>query len=197
MTPPPRVLHRCKRLLAGLGTPPWSLASWWRPTPPPAHVVDTWITHEFVVRGLSPPHCTPVALARALERERQMTIVFQPHASDDPGVYGLVHRPVASVQHLYVILFRPTYSLALCRLILFHELAHILFDHPLAEVSRVSALCGFLVTDAEEAVAEAFGVGAMQHSLLHEGAAAVPAAAEDGGAASAFGQFLQRTQYRP
>ena len=44
----------------------------WRSTPRHAHAVAEWIRREFAVRGLAPPHCTPEALARALERERQI-----------------------------------------------------------------------------------------------------------------------------
>lgn len=193
---PPRLLQRGTTLLANLGLPPRRRAVW-RSTPHPGQGVDAWITHEFTVRGLAPPHCTPAALARALERERQLTILFQPHVSDDIGVYGLVHRPVTAAPDLYVILFRPTYSLALCWLIQFHELAHILFAHPLAAAPEGSALCGCLITRTEEGVAEAFGVGAMQYSCVDAGAAAVPAVAEEEGRLSAFGQLLRRTQYQP
>ena len=52
------------------------------------------------------------------------------------------------------------------RVILFHELAHLLFEHPLTEVAGVGGLRGFLVSDADDALAEAFAVGAMQYSFL-------------------------------
>src|SRR2546425_7634109 len=47
-----------------------------------------WITREFACRGLVPPHSTPAALARALERERGISITFVPHVSAEPGVSG-------------------------------------------------------------------------------------------------------------
>ena len=122
------------------------MASWWWHTPHTAGAADAWITREFAVRGLAPPHCTPEALAQALERERQITIAFQPHASDDPGVYGRLYRPVERAD-TYIILFRPTHSIALRRLLVFHELAHILFDHALTEVAGVGALRGYVVSD--------------------------------------------------
>jgi hypothetical protein len=64
----------------------------WRRTPHKIPAINEWITREFAARGLSPPRCTPEALAQALERERQLTIEFRAHASDDPGVYGLLYR---------------------------------------------------------------------------------------------------------
>ena len=106
----------------------------WQYTPRPASAVDEWIRREFEGRGLTPPHCTPEALAQALERERQIIITFHPHASDDPGVYGLLYRQEGAPPH-YMIVFRPTHSIALRRLILFHELAHLLFEHPCTEVA--------------------------------------------------------------
>ena len=172
------------------------MAAWWRRTPRTARAVDEWITREFAVRGLAPPHCTPEALARALERERQITIEFQPYASDDPGLYGLLYRP-AGRAHTYVVMFRPTHSIALRHLIVFHELAHLLFNHALTEVARVGLLCGYMVSDEDDARAEAFAVGAMHYSFLDTAASTGPAEVEDDGAASAFGAFLKRTQYRP
>ena len=172
------------------------MGAWWRRTARSARAVDEWITREFTVRGLAPPHCTPEALARALERERQITIAFRPHASDDPGVYGLLYRK-AEYAHTYVILFRPTYSLALRRLTLFHELAHLLFEHPLTEVAGVGMLRGYMVSSKEDAIAEAFARGAMQYSFLDAASSRVPTNAEDDVSASAFGQLLKRTQYRP
>jgi hypothetical protein len=145
---------------------------------------------------LAPPHCTPEALAQILERERQIVITFRPHASDDPGVYGLICHEESSPPH-YVILFRQTHSLALRRLILFHELAHLLFKHAFTDVPGVGALRGFLVSDADDAVAEAFAVGAMQYAFLDPDASTAPADAEDEDATSVFGQLLKRTQYRP
>ncbi|HEY7493932.1 MAG TPA: hypothetical protein VIH59_22870 [Candidatus Tectomicrobia bacterium] len=172
------------------------MASRWWHTPRTAPAVDAWITREFTVRGLAPPDCTPEALARALERERQITIEFRPHASDDPGVYGLLYRPEGCA-HTYVIVFRPTYSIALRRLTLFHELAHILFEHPLTEAAGVGTLRGYMVSDQADAMAEAFAVGAMQYSFLDEAVSRAPTDAEDDVLASACGQLLKRTQYRP
>jgi len=120
--------------------------------------VADWIAREFASRGLVPPHCTPEALARVLERERQITILFQPYASNDPGVYGLLCRPVAS-PHLAIILFRPTYSLTLRCLILFHELAHLLLDHPVP-AGPCRGARGVWGARRHEADAEAFAVGA-------------------------------------
>ena len=59
------------------------MSSWWQHTPRSARTLPAWITREFTVRGLAPPDCTPEALARALERERHITIEFRPLASDD------------------------------------------------------------------------------------------------------------------
>jgi hypothetical protein len=167
-----------------------------RSTPRHPYVVAAWIRREFAVRGLVPPHCTPEALARALEQERQITIVFQPHASDDPGVYGLLYHPPGRAD-TYIICFRPTPSLVLRRLIVFHELAHILFDHPCPHGAGKGGLRGARGVDEEDARAEAFAVGAMQYSFLDVDVPTAPAAAEEDSAVSAFGQFLQRTQYQP
>ena len=166
----------------------------WRSTPRTTGTVDEWIRREFAVRGLTPPHCTPEALARALEQERQITIVFRSHVSADPGVYGLLFHPEAYA-HIYIILLRPTQNMALRRLIMFHELAHILFDHALTEVVGVGALRGYMVADQDDARAEAFAVGAMQYSFLDEEAPWPQPAGEDDVAPSAFGQFLQRAEY--
>jgi hypothetical protein len=171
------------------------VSRWWS-TPRQARAVDEWIRREFAVRGLTPPDCTPEALAQALERERQIVIEFRPHASDDPGVYGLLYRHEGGAP-TYVILFRPTHSIALRRQTLFHELAHLLFDHALTEVAGVGVLRGYMVSDEDDAVAEAFAVGAMQYSFLDANAPAAPAETEDEGSASTFGQLLKRTQYRP
>ncbi len=170
------------------------MISRWKHTPRPVPAVEAWITQEFAVRGLAPPDCTPEALARALERERQITIAFRPHASDDPGVYGLLYRPEGHAD-MYIILFRATQSIALRRLIVFHELAHILFDHALTEVVGVGALRGYMVADQDDAIAEAFAVGAMQYSLLDGDAPRQRTDGEDDVSPSAFGQFLQRTGY--
>ena len=172
------------------------MRAWWRRTPRSARAVDEWITREFAVRGLSPPDCTPEALARALERERQITIAFRPHVSDDPGVYGLLYRK-AGCAHTYIILFRSTHSIALRRLTLFHELAHILFEHALTEVAGEGVLRGYMVSDEDDAIAETFAVGAIQYSFLDAEESRAPTNADVGGATSAFGQFLKRTQYRP
>ena len=45
------------------------------------------------------------------------------HCPRLPGVYGMLYRKVGC-EHTYIILFRPTHSIALHRLTLFHELAH-------------------------------------------------------------------------
>lgn len=172
------------------------MVSRWRSTPRKTRAVDEWIRREFAVRGLTPPHCTPEVLARALERERQITIVFRSHVSDDLGVYGLLYHP-EDYAHIYIILLRPTHNIALQRLIMFHEVAHILFDHTLTEVAAVGGLRGYMVSDADDAVAEAFAVGAMQYSFWDAEASTAPADAEDDSSTSAFGQLLKRTQYRP
>jgi hypothetical protein len=164
---------------------------WWRHTPCSARAVHEWITHEFTVRGLSPPDCTPEALARALERERHITIAFQPHASSDPGVYGLLYRPVG-YPDVYIIVYRPTHNVVLHRLTLFHELAHILFDHALTEVACIGILRGYMVSDQDDAMAEAFAVGAMQYSFLDIEAPRQSTELDDDGDPS-FGLYLQRT----
>ena len=155
-------------------------------TPP----VEDWITREFACRGLVPPHCTPDALARALERERGIRIRFVPYVSEEPGVYGLVYRHEGHA-NTYSIVFRPTQNLALRRLILFHELAHLLFNHLGTAVGGDSALRGYMVTDAADAVAEAFAVGAMQYSFSAEDPLR-PTDRTDDVSTSAFGQVLQR-----
>jgi len=154
-----------------------------------------WVAREFTRRGLAPPHCTPEALARALERERRITIEFKCHPSDDPGVYGLLYHP-AGRPRTYVIVLRQTPSLALRRLVMFHELAHLLFGHALKEVAGEGELCGYLVADADDAQAEAFAVGAMQYSFVDTDAWTVSAAADDV-STSVFGQFLKQTRYQP
>ena len=168
-------------------------ARWWTP-PRPAPVVEAWIRREFAVRGLAPPDCTPAALARALERERQITIAFRPHVSEDPGVSGMLAR-LAAYPDTYIILFRATPSRVLRRLILFHELAHLLFDHVLIEVVGIDGLRGYMVADEDDARAEAFAVGAMQYSFMDEEAPWPQPAGEDNVPPSAFGQFLQRAEY--
>lgn len=161
-----------------------------------AHGVDVWITREFAMRGLFPPHCTPEALARALERERQITIEFQSHVSDDPGVYGLLYRREGCAS-TYVIVYRPTQSMALQRITLFHELAHILFHHSLTDVAEVGALRGYMVSDPDDAAAEAFAHGAMYFSLLAGDEPRKPTDVDNDVATSAFGYFLRRTEERP
>jgi hypothetical protein len=165
----------------------------WPRTPRHAHGVAAWITREFAQRGLAPPHCTPEALARALERERQITIAWRPHASDDPGVYGLLYR-TAGCDDTYVILYRPTRSITLHRLIVFHELAHILFHHALTEVPGVGTLRGYMISDTDDAIAEAFAVGAMQYSFLDAEEPLQRTDGENNGSTSAFGQLLQRAE---
>ena len=137
----------------------------WRYTPRTVHE-DDWITREFTSRGLTPPHCTPEALARALERERQITIVFRAHASGDPGVYGLLYRSEEDEQ-TYIVLFRASHSIVLRRLTVFHELAHLMFDYGVPDVGCQSALRCALVSDAREARAEAFAIGAMHYSFTN------------------------------
>src|SRR5262249_27046522 len=151
---------------------------------------------EFEGRRLVPPHCTPEALAQALERERQIVITFVPHASNDPGIYGLLYRQEGSPPR-YVIVFRQTPSIALRRVILFHELAHLLFEHHFTEVAGAGALRGCIVADEEDAMAEAFALGAMRYSFLDAEPSTAPAEAEQDGSTSVFGQLLKRTQYRP
>jgi hypothetical protein len=92
--------------------------------------------------------------------------------------------------------YRPTHSIVLRRLILFHELAHILFDHTLTEVGGIGVLRGYMVSDKDDAMAEAFAMGATQYSFLDADLATAPADAENNVSASAFGQFLKRTQYK-
>ena len=154
-----------------------------------------WIAREFASRGLVPPHCTPEALARALERERGICIRFVPYVSEEPGVYGLVYRHEGRA-NTYSIVFRPTPNLALRRLILFHELAHLLFNHLATEGGGDGALRGYMVTDAEDAEAEAFAVGAMQYSFSAEDPLRQTDTEADG-APSVFEQYLQRTAYWP
>ena len=168
----------------------------WRQTPQKTPGVDEWITREFTARGLGGPNCTPEALARALEHERQITIEFQSHASDDPGVYGLLYRQKGCEDH-YVILYRPTRSITLHRLILFHELAHILFKHPLTEVAGVAGLRGYMVSDKDDAIAEAFAFGAMQYSFMDADSLRQRTDVEDDASPSAFGHLLKRTEYWP
>jgi hypothetical protein len=165
-----------------------------RQTEPPSRSVPDWITREFARRGLRPPHCTPKALARALERERGIHIRFVPCVSEEPGVYGLVYRHEGRA-NTYSIVFRPTPNLALRRLILFHELAHLPFHH-LRPEGGDGALRGYMVTDAADAVAEAFAVGAMQYSFSAE-VPLPPTDLEADGALSAFAQYLERTAYWP
>lgn len=176
---------------------------WRQCAPCQVHALQERVAHEFATRGLVPPHCTPENLARALERERQITIAFQPHDSHDVGVYGGVYRIKGSDTH-YVILYRPTYSIVLQRVTLFHELAHLLFRHELkamvehvhTAVMAVGSLRHHLIADQDEAEAEAFAVIAMQYSFLDtSGARGFAGEADDKTSASAFGQFLQQTRY--
>jgi hypothetical protein len=170
----------------------------WRrqPTAPPTPPVADWITHEFACRGLVPPHCTPEALARALERERGIRILFVPDDIDEPGVTGMVcrHKTYANT---YSIVFRPTSNLALRRLIWFHELAHLLF-HDLATDAGEGddAQRGPMVKNTTEARAEMFAVGAMQYSFGAEDPLSLADQAGDV-TVSAFGHYLQRTAYWP
>jgi len=125
-----------------------------------------------------------------------MTIEFRPHASDDPGVYGLLYRP-AGCRDIYIIMYRPTHNIILRRLILFHELAHLLFDHALTEVAGIGALRGYMVSDKDDAMAEAFAVGAMQYSFLEADAPVKLTEVDDDVSTSAFGQALKRARYWP
>jgi len=125
-----------------------------------------------------------------------MTIEFRPHASDDTGVYGLLYRP-AECPDIYIIMYRPTHNIILRRLILFHELAHILFDHALTEVAGIGALRGYMVSDKDDAMAEAFAVGAMQYSFLEADAPVKLTEVDDDVSTSAFGQALKRARYWP
>jgi hypothetical protein len=153
--------------------------------------VDAWITQEFEVRGLAPPHCSPEALAQALESERHIAIEFRAHESDDPGVYALVYRNEGCA-NAYVILFRPTQSITLRRLNLFHELAHILFKHKLMDAAGIVGLRGYMVSDEDDAQAEAFAVGAMQYSFMDDTDATAPVEDSDDTSESAFGWLLKR-----
>ena len=153
--------------------------------------VADWITREFTSRGLVPPHCTPEALAHALERERGIRILFVPDPIEEPGVSGMLYRHKAC-EHTYSILFRPTPNLVLRRLIWFHELAHLLFDDLGTDAGGGdSAQRGAMVTNATEARAEAFAVGAMQYSFGAEDPLPRTGRADDV-STSAFGQLLQR-----
>lgn len=155
-----------------------------------------WVAREFLVRSLVPPHCTPEALAQALERERHITIVFRSYMSNDPGVYRLLSRPKGQ-EDTYIILFRATQSLILRRLTMFHELAHLLFNHPLTEVGGEGVLRGYMVTDADDAMAEAFAIGAMEYSFYDTDGLLHLTDREDDVSQSAFGHFLRRTESRP
>jgi hypothetical protein len=161
------------------------------PTPQP---VEDWITREFACRGLVPPHCTPEALARALERERGISIWLVPSVSEEPGVYGLVYRHEQRA-NTYVIVYRQTPNMVLRRLIVFHELAHLLFDHLLTEVAGTGALRGYMVSDHDDAMAEAFAVGAMQYSFRDAEAPQPRHERDEQVSTSAFGQLLKRTGY--
>jgi anaerobic selenocysteine-containing dehydrogenase len=167
-----------------------------RQTGPPSRPIPDWITREFARRALRPPHCTPDALARALERERHITIEMRAYASDDPGVYGLLYRK-EGCEDTYVILYRPTRNIALHRQIVFHELAHILSNHALTEVAGVGGLRGYMISSEDDAVAEAFAVGAMQYSFTDADASRKRTDADDDVATSAFGHLLKRTAYWP
>jgi hypothetical protein len=125
-----------------------------------------------------------------------MTIEFRPHVSEDPGVYGLLYRPVGCPDTA-IIVYRPTHNIVLRRLILFHELAHLLFNHALSDVAGLGVLRGYMVSDADDAMAEAFAVGAMQYSFLDAEAPQQRTEVEDDVSPSAFGQVLQQTGYWP
>ena len=125
--------------------------------------VEDWITREFASRGLVPPHCTPEALAGALERERGIRILFVPHESEEPGISGMLYRHEGRA-NTYSILFRPTPNLALRRLIWFHELAHLLFDDLGTDAGGDGALRGSLVTNADGGAGR--GVCRRRHAVL-------------------------------
>jgi hypothetical protein len=54
-----------------------------------------------------------------------------------------------------------------------------------------------MVSDADDAMAEAFAVGAMQYSFLETDASARGAETTDDVSTSVFGQFLKQTRYHP
>jgi hypothetical protein len=54
-----------------------------------------------------------------------------------------------------------------------------------------------MVSDADDALAEAFAVGAMQYSFLETDASARAAETTDDVSTSVFGQFLKQTRYQP
>jgi hypothetical protein len=117
-----------------------------------------------------------------------------PSVSEEPGVYGLVYRH-EQCANIYSIVYRQTPNIVLRRLIVFHELAHLLFDHALTEVAGTGALRGYMVSDQDDAMAEAFAVGAVQYSFLDTEAPHQRQERDDQVSTSAFGQLLKRTGY--
>lgn len=163
------------------------------------HTFHERVIHEFSVRGIVPPHCTPENLARALEGERQMTIVFRSYESNDFGVnvYGSLYRQKGSDSH-YVIFYRTSYSIILQYRTLFHELAHLLFRHKMSEIKRGQTPAGkmhlgYEVSNEDEAEAEAFACMATQYALLDPDGVAAYAGGER--SPSEFGQLLDKTRY--
>ncbi len=165
---------------------------WWHKTQPMVHR-DDWITREFTKRGLTPLHCTPEALAQALEREHQITIAFRPHDSDDPGIYGMLYHSDEDTR-TYIVLFRASHSVVLRRLTLFHELAHLIFDHELPTPGHACHCRRSLILDVKEARAEAFAMGAMHYSFALAAPQQQPQRERDV-TLSAFGQYLKRIAY--
>ena len=58
----------------------------------------------------------------------------------------------------------------------------------------VGALRGYMVSDRDDAIAEAFAVGAMQYSFMEAEALQQRTDGEDDRSPSAFGQLLQRAE---
>ncbi|MGE3541364.1 MAG: ImmA/IrrE family metallo-endopeptidase [Candidatus Tectimicrobiota bacterium] len=112
--------------------------------------------------------------------------------SSDPGVYGLLYRSKED-ENAYVVLFRPSHSIVLRRLTLFHELAHLIFDYELPDMRSQGALRCALMSDATEIQAEAFAIGAMHYSFIHTPSVLRINWEED--VVSAFGSYLKRTAY--
>lgn len=113
---------------------------------------------EFPRLGLYPP-CTPERLARKLEKLRSCTIEFRPHATLDPGVYGMVCKEPGS--NHYCILFRPCDNQLVEARTKYHELGHIYLNHHLKPLGvYIGLLRGYTVADDEDAQAEQFAVAA-------------------------------------
>jgi len=87
---------------------------------------------------------------------------------------------------------RQTPSLALRRLVMFHELAHLVFSHALQDVAGKGELCSYLVADADDAQAEAFAVGAMHYSF-HDAEGPRPRPAVEDDSTPSIRHFLRWT----